>query len=53
MSYRLKVCYRGHWKLAPVEHPTIESAKESQKKLASMGVKSKLCDFTGKEIFIQ
>lgn len=51
MTYRLKVCYRrDYWKLAPVEHPTIEAAKASQNKLASMGVKSKLCDFTGKEV---
>lgn len=48
--YRLKVCYRGNWKLAKVVHPTIEAAKDSQKKLASMGVKSKVCDFAGKEI---
>ena len=50
MTYRLKVCYRGHWRLSTVEHPTIEAAKANQKKLASMGVESKLCDFTGKEI---
>lgn len=50
MTYRLKVCYRGNWKLARTEHPTMEAAKASQKKLAAMGVKSKLCDFTGKEV---
>lgn len=50
MGYRLKVCYRGNWKLARKEHKSLEEAKASQKKLASMGVKSKLCDFTGKEV---
>lgn len=48
--YRLKVCYRGHWKLAQTTHDTLESAKESQKKLKNMGVKSKICDFSGKEV---
>lgn len=49
--YRLKVCYRGNWKLARVIHPTIEAAEDSQKKLASMGVESRVCDFAGKEIY--
>ena len=48
--YRLKVCYRGHWKLSRVEYPTLKAAKSTMAKLSGMGVKSKLCDFTGKEI---
>lgn len=51
--YRLKVNYRGHWKYAQVTHDTLESARASQKKLKNMGVQSKVCDHTGKEIFIQ
>lgn len=50
MGYRLKVNYRGHWKLAKVEHSTLESVKESQKKLKAMGVQSKICDAAGKEL---
>lgn len=49
MGYRLKVNYRGNWKLAKKSHSTIEEAKESQKKLASMGIESKVCDEFGKE----
>ena len=50
MGYRLKVCYRGNWKLARKEHKSLEEARASQEKLLAMGVKSKLCDFTGKEV---
>ena len=50
MGYRLKVCYRGHWKLSRVEYSSLEEAKESQEKLTAMGVKSKLCDSTGMEL---
>ena len=50
MGYRLRVNYRGHWKLSRVVYPTLEAAKESQSKLTSMNVQSKLCDATGKEV---
>lgn len=50
MSYRLKVCYRGNWKFARKEHESLEEARASQEKLLAMGVKSKLCDSTGKEV---
>ena len=50
--YRLKVNYRGHWKLAKTTHETLEEAKASQQKLKSMGVQSKICDFAGKELNI-
>lgn len=50
MSYRLKVCYRGHWKISRSVYSTFDDVMLAKSKLESMGVKSKLCDSTGKEI---
>lgn len=50
MKYRLKVNYRGHWKYAKTGHDSLESAVASKNKLAAMGVKSIVCDSTGKEV---
>ena len=48
--YRLKVKYRSRWKLALTTYDTLELALAGQQKLKAMGVESKICDFTGKEI---
>ena len=50
--YRLKVRYRGQWKLSRFEYASLEEAKGCQERLAAMGVKSKLCDATGLEVNI-
>ena len=48
--YRLKVKYRGRWKLSQVVCSTYEEAVDKMVKLKNMGVSSKLCDNLGKEI---
>lgn len=48
--YRLKVKYKGRWKLSQVVCSTYEEAVDKMRKLKNMGVSSKLCDNLGKEI---
>lgn len=48
--YRLKVKQGKRWRNGRVEYPTILAAQTRQLELELLGIRSKVCDFTGKEI---